>query len=443
MKYGPFLAIIFAFFLIAIFPYYAGTDEPVLVITDKDGDGITDDKDKCLNETPEEGQDLNEDGCIDKKITKDEIDYLEKISKLNVAQHLFFAIIAIIGGAFFWERKRIRNIFYDDDEFLTDFKEKIEEDKGSEYVDYDKLGEDKVYTEQTVSVFDGFKFSFKDFNAEADRGIQIISLICLVCLLLGPNLVWLNAEGYTEVQSTPEEDDWIGMRISDFNAAFFSDYWEFTAEVNQSASLFDNELWETSTLQGDERYDNPQQCTAEVLDVYNCNYRSSLLGTIEQLLALSALFCFIVFILNFRAEKYRVGIAIFFSLCLVTTMASLLLFTSLIDNAIESDRHLSEDDEKIGTCWMEEPKIWGKTECFTLIDDEIFRDITTYSPGTGFWIILTTISILFVGLFTSIEPLLTMSKRTWTEALKQNWQIFALIFVIFFLWRLNELMSNL
>ena len=442
MKFGPFLAVLFAFFLIAIFPYYAGNNEPVLITTDNDGDGVTDGKDKCLDETPEEGQDLNEDGCIDKEITKDEINYLERISKLNIAQHLFFAIIAIIGGAFFWERKRIKNIFYDDDEFLTDFKEKIGKGKGTEDVDYDKLGEDKVYTKQTGSIFDRFKFSFKDFNAEADRGIQIISLICLVCLLLGPNLVWLNTEGYTEVQSTQDEDDWTGMRISDFNAAFFSDYWEFTAEPNKSASFFDNELWETTTLQGDEEYNNPQ-CTDEVMDVYNCNYRTSLLGTVKQLLSLSTLCCFIVFILNFRAEKYRRGIAIFFSLCLVTTMASLLLFTTLIDNAIESDRHLSEEDEKIGTCWMEEPRIWGKTECFTLIDDEIFRDVTTYSPGTGFWIILTTISILFVGLFTSIEPLLTMDKRTWTETLKQNWQIFALIFAIFFLWRLNELMSNL
>ena len=442
MKFGPFLAVLFAFFLIAIFPYYAGNNEPVLITTDNDGDGVTDDKDKCLDETPGEGQDLNEDGCIDKEITKDEINYLERISKLNIAQHLFFAIIAIIGGACFWERKRIRNIFYDDDEFLTDFKEKIGEDKGTEDVDYDKLGEDKVYTKQTGSIFDRFKFSFKDFNAEADRGIQIISLICLVCLLLGPNLVWLNTDGYTEVQSAQDEDDWTGMRISDFNAAFFSDYWEFTAEPNKSASFFDNELWETTTLQGDEEYDNPQ-CTDEVLDVYNCNYRTSLFGTVEQLLSLSTLFCFIVFILNFRAEKYRRGIAIFFSLCLVTTMASLLLFTTLIDNAIESDRHLSEEDEKVGTCWMEEPRIWGKTECFTLIDDEIFRDVTAYYPGSGFWIILTTISILFVGLFTSIEPLLTMDKRTWSEALKQNWQVFALIFAIFFLWRLNELMSNL
>jgi len=163
----------------------------------------------------------------------------------------------------------------------------------------------------------------------------------------------------------------------------------------------------------------------------------------KQLLTLSALFCFIVFILNFRAEKYRRGIAIFFALCLVTTMASLLLFTSAIDNAIESDQHLLDQDEGLGTCWMEEPRIWGETECMVLIDDTVYTDKATFTPGISFWIILTTVSILFVGLFTSIEPLITMEKRTWAEAMRQNWQVFAMIFVIFFLWRLNELMSNI
>ena len=52
MKLGPFLAIAFAFFLIAIFPYYAGNDEPILITSDEDGDGVTDDKDKCIGEVP-------------------------------------------------------------------------------------------------------------------------------------------------------------------------------------------------------------------------------------------------------------------------------------------------------------------------------------------------------------------------------------------------------
>jgi hypothetical protein len=297
-------------------------------------------------------------------------------------------------------------------------------------VDYDDLGEDKVYNEQTGSIFDGFKFSFSGFNAEADRGVQIISLICLVCFLIGPNQAWLQVDNTTTV------DDQTPMAIhsgttDEFNAIFFSDYWEITTFMSNGTEVVVNN-----------EYENPQQCTDEVMDVYNCNYRSSLFGTMKQLLTLSALFCFVVFILNFRAEKYRKGIAIFFSLCLVTTMASLLLFTSLIDNAIESDRHLL-DQEDIGACWMDEPRIWGETECMLLVDNIVYTDKATFTPGISFWIILATVSILFIGFFTSIGPLLTMEKRTWTEAIKQNWQVFAMIFVIFFLWRLNELMSNL
>ena len=429
MKLGPFLAVIFAFFLIAIFPYYAGNDEPSYVISDEDGDGITDDKDKCPREAALEGRDIDEDGCTDKAITKEEISYLEKIAKFNLAQHLLFSIIAIISGAVYWEREKIRNILYDEDKFLSEFKKVSGDDKASENVDYEDLGEDKVYNEQTGSVFDGFKFSFSDFNAEADRGIQIISLICLVCFLIGPNQAWL------QVENTTIADNQTPMAIhsgttDEFNAIFFSDYWEITTAPNGTEVVVNNE------------YENPQ-CTDEVMDVYNCNYRSSLFGTMKQLLTLSALFCFIVFILNFRAEKYRRGIAIFFALCLVTTMASLLLFTSAIDNAIESDQHLLDQDEGLGTCWMEEPRIWGETECMVLIDDTVYTDKATFTPGISFWIILTTVSILFVGLFTSIEPLITMEKRTWAEAMRQNWQVFAMIFVIFFLWRLNELMSNI
>ncbi len=419
MKYGPFLAVLFAFFLIAIFPYYAGNDEPTLITTDSDGDGITDNKDECPREKPAPGQDLDENGCIDSEISKEEIKYLDKISKINLAQQLIFAILAVVGGALYWERKKIRSVLYEEDEFVTDFKKNLEEDKGTENVDYDKLGEDKVYTEQTGSMFDGFKFSFRDFNAEADRGIQIISLICLVCFMIGPNQAWLQVEGESKETATIF-----------FDAKYFSDHWETTTgNTTQGFKVTIDE------------YENPL-CTDKILDIYNCNYRSALFGTVDQFLALSAFFCFIVFILNFRAEKYRRGIAIFFTLSLVTTMASLLIFTSLIDNAIDSDR-LLYDEEEVGKCWMDEPRIWGETECVTQIDNIIYTDTSNFTPGISFWIILTTISILFVGLFTSIEPLITREKRTWAEALRQNWQVFALIFAIFFLWRLNELMTNL
>ena len=88
MKYGAFLAVFFAFFLIAIFPYYAENDEPTLVTTDSDGDGITDNKDECPREKPAPGQDLDENGCIDSEISKEEIEYLDRLSQLNLAQQL-------------------------------------------------------------------------------------------------------------------------------------------------------------------------------------------------------------------------------------------------------------------------------------------------------------------------------------------------------------------
>tara|TARA_Y100000768_G_C23938675_1_gene663941 strand:+ start:252 stop:1535 length:1284 start_codon:yes stop_codon:yes gene_type:complete len=427
MKLGPFLAIAFAFFLIAIFPYYAGNDEPILITSDEDGDGITDDKDKCIGEVPSEGEDLNQDGCIDSKMTNDEISYIKKISKFNLAQYLFFAIVAIVGSALYWERKKIRSVLYDDDEFVTNFKKNLDNDKETENIDYDKLGEDKVYTEQTGSIFDGFKFSFRDFNAEADKSIQIISIVCLAFLLIGPNQAWLQVEGESEELMNSD----VLQETIYFDAKYFSNHWETTTgNTTQGFTVTINE------------YEN-HKCTDEIMEVYNCNSRSALFGTVDQFLTLSALLCFIVFILNFRAEKYRRSIAIFFTLSLVTTMASLLIFTSLIDNVIESDRLLYEDEEKAGTCWMDKPMIWGETECLIQIDNRIYTDTSTFTPGISFWIILTTISILFVGLFTSIEPLITMEKRTWAEALRQNWQVFAMIFAIFFLWRLNELMLNL
>ena len=228
MKYGPFLAVLFAFFLIAIFPYYAENDEPTLITTDSDGDGITDNKDECPREKPAHGQDLDENGCIDGEISKEEIKYLDKISKINLAQQLIFAILAVVGGALYWERKKIRSVLYEEDEFVTDFKKSLEEDKGTENVDYDKLGEDKVYTEQTGSVFDGFKFSLKDFNAEADRGIQIISLICLVCFMIGPNQAWLQVEGESK---NPEKANIY------FDAKYFSNHWETTTGYTE-APLF-------------------------------------------------------------------------------------------------------------------------------------------------------------------------------------------------------------
>ena len=51
--------------------------------------------------------------------------------------------------------------------------------------------------------------------------------------------------------------------------------------------------------------------------------------------------------------------------------------------------------------------------------------------------------MMFVGLFTHIVPMIAMEKITWTEAVKRNWQVFAVIFLVIFLWRLNVLMTSL
>ena len=47
MKFGPLVAVIFGFFLIAVYPYYTDHDDTsVLIISDDDNDGITNDKDR-------------------------------------------------------------------------------------------------------------------------------------------------------------------------------------------------------------------------------------------------------------------------------------------------------------------------------------------------------------------------------------------------------------
>ena len=59
-------------------------------------------------------------------------------------------------------------------------------------------------------------------------------------------------------------------------------------------------------------------------------------------------------------------------------MASLLILTSLIDNAIEADSYFLEEDD-VGKCWMEESRIWGEVECVMQIDNTFYKDNTTYS----------------------------------------------------------------
>ena len=55
--------------------------------SDEDKDGIPNDKDKCPEENAS-GKDIDEDGCIDSKITKEEVDYLERLAKINIGQYI-------------------------------------------------------------------------------------------------------------------------------------------------------------------------------------------------------------------------------------------------------------------------------------------------------------------------------------------------------------------
>ena len=419
MKYGPILAVIFAFFLIAIYPHYNGSDESIFIFADDDGDGVANDKDKCPEDNAKD-YDINEDGCTDTEITKEEIDYIGRIAKMNLGQYLLFAIISLLGTAIYWERNKIKSILNDEDDFLKNFNAESDKDEITENPDYADLGKDNEYTESNTSFFDRFSFSLSELNAEADRGIQVMAVICLLCFLVAPNQAWFQVEGIKTYSENNEEE------------AFTVEHYSNFLEYNGNAEITAN-------------YDS-SSCTSEIDKYYNCDYRSNLFGTVETLLSLSALFCFILLLLNFRAEKYRVPVAIVFTLCLVTTMASLLVFTTLIDNALIADEHLLDDNQnKAAGCWMSEPIIWGESECisFDINGNYITETEIRYTPNIAFFIILTSISILFIGLFTSISPLLEYKKISWREVATNNWQVFAIIFTIFFLWRLNVLMTNL
>jgi hypothetical protein len=419
MKYGPILAVIFAFFLIAIYPHYSESDTPIYIFADDDGDGVPNDKDKCPDDNAKD-YDINEDGCTDTEITKEEIDYIGRLAKMNLGQYLIFAIASLLGTAIYWEREKIKSILSDEDDFLENFN-KSDRDKETDNPDYADLGKDKEYTESNTSFFDRFSFSLSELNAEADRGIQVMAVVCLLCFLVAPNQAWFQVEGIKTYSEESEE-------FSAFTVEHYSNFLEYNGNTEVTAS-----------------YDS-SRCTSEIDKYYNCDYRSTLFGTVETLLSLSALFCFILLLLNFRAEKYRVPVAIVFTLCLITTMASLLVFTTLIDNALIADEHLLDDNQnKAAGCWMSEPIIWGESECISLDENGNYITETEikYTPSFAFFIILTSVSILFVGLFTSISPLLEYKKISLRQVAIDNWQVFAIIFVIFFLWRLNVLMTNL
>jgi len=428
MRFGPLMAVVFAFFLIAIYPYYAEDDEsPIFIVSDDDGDGVTNDKDKCPEEDASE-RDIDEDGCIDSEITKEEVDYIEKIAKFNLGQYILFAVLSLLGTAIYWEREKLKAALYEDDDL--DFSKLTEQEKSGdieEDIDYAELGKDKKYNIQTESS-GSFSFSFSKLSEEADLGAQIICVAYIVLLFAALGYVgefsWFNVEGTQN-----------GI---DFEARHYSEHMEYGQREDKIAD------WEE--FSGEIISYESSHCTDEVDKFYNCDYRQSLFGTVNSLLSISLFLGFFAILLAFRAQKYRIWLASVFSIALITSMASLLIFTSLIDNALIADSHtLDENQEMAGGCWMSNPAIWGKTECVSLEGEGEYSYETeiSYSPGISFYIVLICISMMFVGLFTHIVPMITMEQITWTEAVKRNWQVFAVIFLIVFLWRLNVLMTTL
>ena len=424
MKYAPLIAIVFAFFLIAIYPIYSEDSiNENLTYSDEDNDGITSDKDKCPEENAS-GKDIDEDGCIDSEINKEEVDYLERLAKINIGQYILFAIISLFSTAIYWERDRISALLNDKDELSAENYKSIEgNDLASENIDYDDLGKDRELNIQKDAKRSRLSFSFAELNAEANNNVQIMALICIVAFLLIPEFSWFGVEG-----SRTNVSD---LSSNDFKVEHYSYILEHTYPISE------NENRVLGYISSD--------CTNEVDKIYNCDYRSSLFYTLDNILSISILLCFLLILLAFRAEKYRKIIAIVFSLNLIVTMSILLIFTALIDNALEADEPLIDSTQSAGSgCWMESPVIWGEGNCVGMDEEgNVYSEFFTFSPGIAYYLILICISILFLGWFTTVEPLLESKKISWADAMKNNWQVFAIIAVIIFLWRVNVLINNI
>ena len=93
---------------------------------------------------------------------------------------------------------------------------------------------------------------------------------------------------------------------------------------------------------------------------------------------------------------------------------------------------------------MKSPVIWGEGNCVGMDEEgDIYSEIFEFSPGIAYYLILICISILFLGWFTTVEPLLESKKINWTKAIQNNWQVFAIIAITIFLWRVNVLIYNI
>ncbi len=424
MKLGPIIAVVFAFFLIAVYPYYVNNELPLVNLTDDDGDGVTNDKDQC----PEEDasiRDINKDGCLDSEITREEIDYLEKIAKFNLGQYFLFAILSLIATVVFLERENIKLVLTSEEEPVS-MKNFGDADEKSKNVDYEKLGEVKDYRPDNTG-YGAIRIREIASNTwkEADINIQIVSAMCIICFLFASTASWLSVTGEESIEFNEDKQS---TKVN-FVAEHYIDDLEYSADSDYVYESYESQL-----------------CTEEVDEFHNCDYRESLFQTVDMMLNVVTILSFVTFLLSFRIEKYRIPVSIVFCLALITTMAMLLLFTSLIDKALMSDEVLIDSKQKdTAGCWMTNPIIWGDGNCLELMPngDAIVNQNVEYRPGLGFFVILASTSLLFIGLFTDIYPLLNQRKTTWAEAVRENWQVFAIIAIIIFLWRVNLIVSNI
>tara|TARA_B100001250_G_scaffold396904_1_gene403403 strand:- start:42 stop:1322 length:1281 start_codon:yes stop_codon:yes gene_type:complete len=426
MKIAPLIAIVFAFFLIAIYPIYSddGINEN-LEYSDDDNDGVPNDKDKCPEQNSS-GKDIDEDGCIDSEITKEEIDYLERLAKINIGQYILFAIFSLFSTAIYWERERISALLSDKDELSEEHYKSIEgNSKVSEDINYDDLGKNREINIQKDKQRSRLSFTFAEINAEANNTVQLMALFCIISFLAIPELPWFNVEGERTNASNDDES------IINFDVVHYSYLLEHTYPLSENET----------TILGYVSSD----CTNEIDKIHNCDYRTSLFHTLDNILSVSILLCTLLILLAFRAEKYRKIIAAVFSINLIITMSILLIFTALIGNALETDEPLIDDKQSTGSgCWMKYPVIWGEGNCVGTDDKgNIYSEKFTFSPGTAYYLILGCIAILFLGWFATIEPLLESKKISWTDAMRNNWQVFAIIATVIFIWRITVLITNI
>ena len=354
---------------------------------------------------------------------RDRVDYLERLAKINIGQYIIFAVVSLFSTAIYWERDRISALLTDKDELSAEnYKQTSGDDTVSETIDYDDLGKNREVNIQNDKQQSRLSFSFAELNAEANNNIQLMALICIISFIFIPEFSWLNVDG------TRTNND--GSEI-DFEIEHYSFILEHNYPLVENGTNF---LGYTSS-----------ECTIDIDEIHNCNYRASLFDTIDSILSISIIFCFMLILLAFRAEKYRRIIAIVFSLTLIVTMSSLLIFTALIDNALEADGPLIDSRQSGGSgCWMSSPIIWGEGNCVGSDNEgNIYSETFTFSPGLAFYLILTCTSTLFLGLFTTIEPLFEKRKVSWTEAIQNNWQVFAIIAITIFLWRVSVLINNI